>query len=450
MKLTPLENWIIEKSRIGERSRAALEEYQLSQVRQTLNYAKLNSRFYGERIKDIDAEKIRTLEDVRSIPFTLPQEIQEDPFAFLCVPQSEISRVVSLCSTGTSGTQKRIFFAEEDLAQTIDFFVYGMSGLVDETDAVLVLLPGDSYGSIGDLLKKALDRLNVTCVVHGLIADTEETANEIIKNDITCVVGIPTQVLELSRTKSEVFKSRIKSVLLSADYVPEVLIRELTEKCDCRVFTHYGMTEMGYGGGVECEALNGYHMREADLLFEIIDPETGRAVPDGEYGELVFTTLTRRAMPLIRYRTGDIAAFSPNPCACGTFLKTMKQVKGRLNNRIEICESGFLYMAELDEIVLSFCEVLDYSAGLMTDDCLDVEVVAESVEAFFEIKDELAKRVQNYANEKFGQVIGVKVRLSPRKTPERRSNSMIKRTIGDYRTAEGTADSRSTINVACE
>ena len=203
------------------------------------------------------------------------------------------------------------------------------------------------------------------------------------------------------------------------------------------------MTEMGYGGGVECEALNGYHLREADLLFEIIDTETGRPVPNGYYGEVVFTTLTRRAMPLIRYRTGDIAAFSPSPCACGTILKTMKQVKGRLNNRIKICESGFLYLAELDEIVLTFGGVLDYRVGLLTDDCLAIEVVSENSKAFFETKDELAKRIRNYTKEKFGQAISVQVSLSQRKTPERRANSMIKRTISDYRTVEETADSRS-------
>ena len=442
MKLTPMENSIIEKSRIGERSREAIEEYQLSKVRETLNCVKLNSRFYGERLKKINAEEILTLDDLRRLPFTLPQDIQNDPFAFLCVPQSEISRVVSLCSTGTSGTQKRIFFAEEDLEQTIDFFAYGMSCLVEEGDTVLVLLPGNSFGSIGDLLKKALDRINVTCIVQGLITNAEETADEIIKNDITCIVGVPTQVLELSRTKSEIFKSRIRSVLLSTDYVPAVMIKELTEKCGCRVFTHYGMTEMGYGGGVECEALSGYHLREADLFFEIIDPETGLPVCDGEYGEVVFTTLTRKAMPLIRYRTGDIAAFSPSSCACGTFLRTMKQVKGRLNNRIQVCENGFFDLAELDEIVFSVRGVLDYRAILFADTCLEIEVFAENKETYCEIKDELTKRVQHYANEKFGQIIDVQVGLSPRITPERRANSMIKRAICDYRTAEGTADSR--------
>ena len=83
----------------------------------------------------------------------------------------------------------------------------------------------------------------------------------------------------------------------------------------CPVFTHYGMTEMGYGGGVECAALNGYHMREEDLYTEIIDPITRKNVPEGNYGEVVFTTFRREVMPLIRYRTGDIAGFLPKNCS---------------------------------------------------------------------------------------------------------------------------------------
>ena len=135
----------------------------------------------------------------------------------------------------------------------------------------------------------------------------------------------------LKQRESEVFKNNIEKILLSTDYVPEILIKEITDKFHCRVFTHYGMTEMGYGGGVECEALNGYHMREADFYFEIINPDTGKRVEEGQYGEVVFTTLTREGMPLIRYRTGDIACFSSEPCVCGTFLKTMGRVFGRID-----------------------------------------------------------------------------------------------------------------------
>lgn len=435
MKLTPLENWIMDRSGIRERRRELLEEYQLDRIRQTLTYAKKRSRFYGEQLKNIDIDEIRSLEDFRDIPFTFPRQIKNNPLDFLCVPQSEIQRIVTLKSSGTSGVEKRIFFTGEDLNHTIDFFTYGMQCLCDKTDRVMVLLPGSSYGSIGDLLKKALETISIPCFIHGVVTDPQKVINEIIENNSTCLVGIPMQVLYLSRQYSEIFKSRIRKVLLSTDYVPEVLIDDLTNRYGCKVFTHYGMTEMGYGGGVECEALNGYHMREADLFFEIINPESGKVVPDGECGEVVFTTLTRHAMPLIRYRTGDGAAFSSSPCPCGTFLKTMERVQGRLDNRIRIRDQ-WVYLKDLDEIVLSFPEVTDYKAYFSKEGCLNLEIAVECDEAFQKIKNEISVKIQNYAENRFGVKFEFPVLILQKSGLNKITNSISKRVIAGLKENE--------------
>jgi phenylacetate-coenzyme A ligase PaaK-like adenylate-forming protein len=100
--------------------------------------------------------------------------------------------------------------------------------------------------------------------------------------------------MALSETGASMGKGRVESVLLTSDYAPRAITETLERVWGCRVFSHYGMTEMGLGGGVECEALDGYHLREADLYFEVIDHETKEACPDGRVGEVVFTTLTRR------------------------------------------------------------------------------------------------------------------------------------------------------------
>ena len=91
--------------------------------------------------------------------------------------------------------------------------------------------------------------------------------------------------------------------------MPEAIGRVLEERWGCRVYNHYGTTEMGLGGGVQCSARRGYHFREADLFVEIVEPRSGEPVPEGVTGEIVFTTLTRTGMPLIRYRTGDLSRF---------------------------------------------------------------------------------------------------------------------------------------------
>lgn len=429
MKLTPLEEWIVCESGIAGRNRNELEGYQLKKLRETLQFAKKNSRFYAEKLSCIDTDKVDSFEEFKNIPFTYPHQIRQSSLDFLCVPQREIKRIVTIQSSGTSGAEKRIYFTEQDLNLTVDFFKVGMSCLTDESDRVMVLLPGNSYGSIGDLLKKALGRSKVECFIHGVIVEPEQTAKEIIENDITCLVGIPMQVLYLSKLKSELFKSRIRKVLLSTDYVPEALIEELTRQYGCKVFTHYGMTEMGYGGGVECEALDGYHLREADLYFEIVNPDTGEAVPDGQLGEVVFTTLTREAMPLIRYRTGDIASFSADPCACGTFLKTMKKVLGRTENKVVLGENKFLTLRELDETILRYKEVLDYKAYIAQDGILKIEVLSENSSV---IKD-VAEGIRTLLADTIGCNMDFIVMANPDSKPDRITNSMVKRKIYDLR-----------------
>ncbi|UWG96484.1 AMP-binding protein [Dehalobacter sp. DCM] len=429
MRVTPLEEWIMGKSGIMERKPKMLAEYQLNKIREILDYVKKNSRFYGRRLNGINEDEINTLNDLKNIPFTFPDDIRQNPLDFLCVPQREIKRIVTIRSSGTSGAEKRVFFSEQDLNLTIDFFQVGMRCLTDQSDRVMVLLPGISYGSIGDLLKKALEMSKIQCFIHGVIVDPEQTAKDIIENDITCLVGIPMQVSYLSKLKSDVFKSRIKKVLLSTDYVPDVLIHELTYQYGCKVFTHYGMSEMGYGGGVECEALAGYHMREADLYFEIVNPATGEAVPDGQSGEVVFTTMTREAMPLIRYRTGDIASFSSNPCACGTFLKTMKKVMGRIENKVMIGENKFLFLGELDETILKFKDVWDYKACITDENLLKIEIISENIS----IKNDVEQSIQTLLDKKLRNNISFTVIVNPDSKPDKITNSMVKRKIREYR-----------------
>ncbi len=428
MKPTPLESWIIERTRLETPSQEALKAYQLDRLKATLQYAQSRSRFYHERLKGIDWDTMDSFKAFETVAFTTPEDIRHNAYDFLCVPTHEIERIVTLNTSGTTGDEKRLFFTHEDLETTIDFFHYGMRCLVDENDKVMVLLPGPSFASIGDLLKKALQRSRIECIVHGILDDVEAAAACIFQNGITCIVGIPMQVAYLSRMKPELFDTHIKKVLLSTDYVADALVKSLSRNGTCQVFNHYGMTEMGYGGGVECDCLSGYHLRENDLYFEIVDPITGKVVEDGTYGEVVFTTLNRQAMPLIRYKTGDKARFLEEPCACGTFLRRMEKVRGRIENTLSL-EGQEITLRDLDEIFLAYESVIDYRVACYDPKRLHVNLVLDKNSDTKAFQNTIEKHLRMRFQSKFD----FEIEIEEDDRSSKITRSMIKRKIHDCR-----------------
>jgi phenylacetate-coenzyme A ligase PaaK-like adenylate-forming protein len=122
---------------------------------------------------------------------------------------------------------------------------------------------------------------------------------------------------------------------------------------------------------VECQARQGYHLREADLYVEIVDPLTGQVQPEGEYGEIVLTTLTRCGMPLIRYRTGDVSRFIPGECPCGSVLKLLDKVSHSLDRVVLLGPGIFLTMSQLDEALFPLSGLIDFQADVTREDDLD-------------------------------------------------------------------------------
>lgn len=371
MKLTPLDPWIKRKITESQVSRLAtlqnreiLESWQLAKLNETLALVRSRSSFYRKHLAGTP-EKLENLAGLSQFPFTTPEDVRANPLRFVCVSQDEIQRVVTLQSSGTTGAPKRIFFTADDQELTIDFFGVGMSVLTEPGDRVLILLPGETPGSVGDLLRLGLARLNRIPLPYGPVRDPIH-ALEIMENQqADCLVGSPTQVLGLAR-RWQAGKKAPRTVLLSTDYVPAAIVTELERIWGCRVFNHYGATEMGLGGGVECEAHAGLHLREADMLFEIINPETGEPAPDGDYGEVVFTTLTRRGMPLIRYRMGDRSRFLPGNCPCGTSLRTLEKVRGRFSGFVSV-GGETLRLPDFDEALFPIPGLLNFSVTVTGD-----------------------------------------------------------------------------------
>ncbi len=364
METTPLENRIIEDAKLNKDYRKTLDAYQLNNIKKTITYVKERSSFYKKQLKNISENDISTLKDFTSVPFTYPKDISNNPYNFLCIPDKYVERIVTLNTSGTTGNNKRIFFTENDLNMTVDFFASGFPAMLSNNDRVMIMMSGSTYGSVGDIIKKSLDKLNVVNFVVGVMKDSHETAHFIKDNNINSIVALPMQMLYLGRVHEDIFGS-VEKLMLSADYVPEVLIQELSAR-NCRVFTHYGMTETAYGCAVECKALNGYHYRESQLYLEVINPQTGEVLEDGDWGEIVVTTFKREAMPLIRYRTGDWGAFKKEACKCGTFLKTLERSRGRINNVVNVCNTQ-IEIREFDELLLNFESVIDYKISEISE-----------------------------------------------------------------------------------
>ena len=362
---TPLDAWTTAKLGLGRDTleRFALDRYQLGKLSETVRFAEANSSFYRSHLGKLANQSLESLADLAKLPFTTADDLRRQGPEMLCLSQSLISRVVTLNTSGTVGESKRLWFTAEDQALTVDFFCAGMSTLVGRGDKVMILLPGERPGSVGELLTQALGKMGIGVIAHGLVHDLDETLKKIRDEKVNAVVGVPVQVLSLARYSQKCGQSpvKLKSVLLSTDYASVALVREVERIWACKVFDHYGMTEMGLGGGVQCAAQDGFHLREADLYFEIIDPDTGELVPDGCEGEIVFSTLTRRGMPLIRYRTGDLARIMPERCACGSILKRLDRIGARRGCGLRLPGGAEIRLSDLDEILFAIPCVIDFS-----------------------------------------------------------------------------------------
>lgn len=319
-----------------ELRRKDMDAYSAKALKETVAYAYGNSNFYREKYAGYD------LEDFEKLPFATPEELRERGMDFLCVKPGEISRIVTLDTGGSTGKPKRIYFTEEDQQLTVDFFKNGMQLMADSSDKILILMPAKVPGSIGKLLAEGLRNFGAEAIEYGLpemspYRADEENENEAVKlieliksEEITGVVALPTHMVMLAQyNESKMMDCRLKWALLSAEYVAYEATTKISKVFGCKIYEHYGMTEMGLGCAVSCGQATGYHVRESDLYIEIIDPESGKAVKDGEIGEIVFTTLTRKGMPFIRYRTGDYSRWIPEECGCGSMLKRLDKVGPR-------------------------------------------------------------------------------------------------------------------------
>ena len=347
MRKTRLENWICEVEGLSALDRETLEDIQLRRLNELLAREKARGGFY----KGLP-ERLASLAELRHLPFTTPEQLAENAQGLLLTSQAEVSRIISGATSGTTGPSKRIFYTERDIGHTVGFFAAGIGEFVAPGEAVAVAMPFSGPDGLGELICRAVERLGTRPVRMGVGRGLGEQAEMLEAERPEAYIGMPVPLLGLIRWMGSA--GSLRRALVSGDACPEGVMCELERLLGTRLFPHYGSREMCLGGAVTCPAHEGMHLRENHVIAEIVSPE-GEALPAGEFGELVITTVDMQAMPLIRYKTGDYTRFLAEPCPCGGVTRRLDTVR-RARETPDI--------VDLDSALFALPGLIDYSVRL--------------------------------------------------------------------------------------
>ena len=342
-------------------SRKDIEALQLERLKQTVQQA-VKSPFYKKLYaeKGISVDTIKTLDDVRKLPFTTKQDMRDNyPFGFLACDQSEVIRLHS--SSGTTGNPTVICHTKNDIDTWANrvarsFYMVGLRN----TD---VIQNSSGYGMFtGGLgMQAGIERLGAMSI-PAAAGNSLRQIKFIMDFGTTAIHAIPSYALRLADVFEEVgidpkTQTKLTTFLIGAEPHTEETRRKIEERFGVKAYNSFGMTEMsGPGVAFECQEQNGMHIWEDSYIVEIVDPETLEPVPDGEIGELVLTTLDREAMPLIRYRTRDLTRFLVEECPCGRTHRRLDRMKGRSDDMF-IVKGVNIFPMQIEKILMQFAEL---------------------------------------------------------------------------------------------
>lgn len=356
MTRTRLDAFIEKLEGIDHLTRENLEELQLRRLNEMLSRMR-ESKVHYQNLP----ERLERLSDLQRLPFTTAEMLAEHPGRYLLTSQSDVTRVISGATSGTTGPAKRVFYTETDTAHTVWLFEAGIGEMLRPGEKCFIAFPFTGPFGLGDLIAQAVENLGGIPIRAGFGQTWGEVLDLIRETKPETYIGFPVVLLSLARLWGEDFP--VQRALVSADACPDGVMVELEKVLDSKLFPHYGSRECGLGGAVTCPAFEGTHLRENHIIPEIID-EHGNVLPDGEYGELVLTTIGLEAMPLIRYRTGDYTRLLP-PCPCGGVTRRLDMVSRR---------EGEISMESLDSALFSIPELVDYRVSV--DGSLAIEAFA--------------------------------------------------------------------------
>ncbi|MBR2892944.1 MAG: phenylacetate--CoA ligase [Clostridia bacterium] len=326
-------------------SRSDLKALQLERLKALVDYCDKNSKFYHERFEKhgITADKIKTLSDIQYIPYTTKDDLRDTyPFGMLSVPQKKIVRVHA--SSGTTGNPTVVAYTKEDLenwSEQVARLVYA-AGANDESIVQICFGYGMFTGALG--LHYGLERIGAT-VVPTSSGNTEKQLKFMRDFGTDTIVATPSYCLYLAESARErglefpMDSYKLKLGLLGSEGCTPEMRKQIEESWGGGFFCtdNYGMSELnGPGMSGECLMRDGLHINEDHFLCEVIDPKTGEVLPEGSEGELVVTNLTKRGLPILRYRTKDITKLNYEKCECGRTTARMHKIIGRSDDMLKI------------------------------------------------------------------------------------------------------------------
>ena len=362
---------------------ALFDEYKLWQLKKTVRRVRTKSPFYRRLFEKagVTEDDLHSLADIAKLPFTFPADLAGTSYSLLCTSQGEVEKPVTFYSSGSTGTKKRIFFSMADIQKILDFLPRGMNTVIGRDEArVLVFLQNSQGRGIGSILAQSLNAFGM----QGWTADLQDSTDDILRATVEHKINVwfgdaitiyrATRVLE---KQADLHSLGMQCIFITMSNIPQSMIDYLHSAWGCRVSTHYGLTESGWGLAVDCDVCPGYHYDELDHIVEAVAPETGGPVPEGREGEVVLTNISRDCMPLIRYRTGDIATLTRS--VCGSHLMTLGHIRRRKEGATEY-NGHYIYPALFDEVLFSTDGLLDYRIFLEGGRIsLDVEVLDEAL-----------------------------------------------------------------------
>lgn len=408
-------------------ARPNLEKLQLERLKSTLKRVGTNVPFYRNKFQqlELDPEKISSLEDLRDYPFTLKQDLRDNyPYGLFAVPLRDVVRVHS--SSGTTGMATVVGYSQNDIINWSNLVARILCGAGVTPDDVIQIAFGYGLFTGGFGLHYGAERLGAS-VIPISAGNTKRQIQIMQDFKTTALVCTPSYALKMADVMMDMGINpnglSLRYGLFGAEPWSEAMRLEINDRLGIRATDNYGLSEvMGPGVAGECQECNGLHVNEDHFFIEILDPDTLEPVKPGEVGELVISTLTKEAFPVIRYRTRDLTRMIPEPCPCGRTSVRMSRMMGRSDDMLII--KGVNVFPTQIEAVLFEIEGTEPHYRLIVDrenneDVLTVMVeVVESI--FF---DEMRKQrtlVDNIKKRLASELgIGVQIKLVEERTLER-------------------------------